>query len=67
MLWYICTVLDPPRDQFKTVQKAFVNLIWNSCHWPPQGILYLPVAEGVQGFIHLESKVLAMRLQMLQK
>lgn len=39
----------------------------DGCHWLPPGILYLRVAEGGQGLIHLESKVLAMRLQSLQK
>lgn len=67
MLWHKFTVLDPPKELLLGVQKAFVNFFWDGCHWLPQGVLYLPVAEGGQGLIHLESKVLAMRLQSLQK
>ncbi len=67
MLWHKFTVLDPPKELLIGVQKAFVNFLWDGCHWLPSGILYLPVAEGGQGLIHLESKVMAMRLQSLQK
>ncbi len=67
MLWHTFTVLDPPKELLSGGQKAFVNFFWDGCHWLPPGILYLPVAEGGQGLIHLESKVLAMRLQNLYK
>ncbi len=58
--------MDPPKELLVGLQKAFVNFFWDGCHWLPPGILYLPVAEGGQGLIHLESKVMAMRLQSLQ-
>lgn len=67
MLWHRCTVLDPPKELLIGVQKAFVNFFWDGCHWLPPGVLYLPVAEGGQGLIHLESKIMAMRLHTLQK
>lgn len=67
MLWHKFTVLDPPKELLLGVQKAFINFFWDGCHWLPPGVLYLPVAEGGQGLIHLESKILAMRLQSLQK
>lgn len=67
MLWHKCTVLDPPKELITGVQKAFVKFFWDGCHWLPPGVLYLPVAEGGQGLIHLESKIMAMRLHTLQK
>lgn len=67
MIWHKCTVLDPPKELLIGVQKAFVKFFWDGCHWLPPGVLYLPVAEGGQGLIHLESKILAMRLHTLQK
>ncbi len=67
MLWHTFTVLDPPKELLVGLQKAFVNFFGDGCHWLPPGILYLPVAKGGQGLIHLESKVMAMRLQSLQK
>ncbi len=63
MLWHTFTVLDPPKELLVGLQKTFVNFLGDGCHWLPPGILYLPVAEGGQGLIHLESKVMAMRLQ----
>ncbi len=44
-----------------------MGFFWNGHHCLIPGILYLPVAEGGQGLIHIESKFLAMRLQTLQK
>lgn len=59
MLWHKVTILNPPKDMPTTIQKAFVDLFWNGHHWLIAGILYLPVAEGGQGLIHIESKILA--------
>ncbi len=67
MLWHRVTVLNPPKELLITIQKAFVDFFWNGHHWLIPGILYLPVAEGGQGLIHIESKILAMRLQTLQR
>ncbi|XDV12372.1 hypothetical protein PO909_001067 [Leuciscus waleckii] len=67
MLWHKLTVLNPPKDFFIKIQKAFVDFFWNGHHWLPPGVLYLPVAEGGQGLIHVESKMKAMRLQTLKK
>lgn len=67
MLWHRVTVLNPPKEMLTTIQKAFVDFFWNGHHWLIPGILYLPVAEGGQGLIHIESKILAMRLQTLQR
>jgi len=35
MLWHKFTVLDPPKDLLKSVQKALVNFFWDGCHWLP--------------------------------
>lgn len=67
MLWHKLTVLKPPKDFFIKIQKAFIEFFWNGHHWLPPGVLFLPVAEGGQGLIHLESKMKALRLQTLKK
>lgn len=50
MLWHKLTVLSPPKVFFIKI------FFWNGHHWFPPGVLYLPVAEGGQGLIHVESK-----------
>lgn len=67
MLWHRLTVLDPPAELVSSLQKVFVNFIWDSNHWLPPGLLYLPVAEGGQGLVDISAKVKAMRLQSAQK
>ncbi len=56
MLWHRVTVLNPPKELLITIQKAFVDLLWNGHHWLIPEILYLPMAEGGQGLIHNAQK-----------
>lgn len=67
VLWHRVTVLNPPKEMLITLQTAFVDFFWNGLHCLIPGILYLPVAEGAQGLIHIESEISAMRLQTLQR
>lgn len=67
MLWHRRTVLDPPEELLIQLQKAFVDFFWGGRYCLPPGVLCLPVIEGGQGFLHLVSKVKAMRLQTAQK
>jgi len=49
------------------IQKTFVEFFWKGHHWLPTEVLYLLVAEGEQGLIHVESKMKSMRLQTLKR
>lgn len=67
MLWHKTTVLDPPSELIGSIQREFINFFWDGYHWLAPGVLHLPLSEGGQGLIHVESKVLALRLQTLQR
>ena len=44
-----------------------VDFFWSSHHWRRAAVLYLPVHEGGQGLVDLESRVAAFRLQVAQR
>lgn len=62
----MATVLDPPEELLSQLQKALVDFFGGGHYWFPPGVLCLPVFVGVQGLIHLASKVKAIRLQTAQ-
>lgn len=66
-LWHRLAVLSPPRGVLEDLQKKVVDFFWSGYHWLRAQILYLPVSEGGQGLVDLESRVTAFRLQAAQK
>ena len=65
-LWHKFTVLNPPDSLVDDIQKALVNFFWNGHHWLRAAVLYLPVQEGGQGLIDIQSRVAVLRLQAVQ-
>lgn len=66
-LWHKLTILPPPRGLLPNVQKVLVDTFWSGQHWLKAAVLYLPLQEGGQGLIDLESRVAAFRLQAVQR
>ena len=40
-LLYIISVLQPPQNYISSLQKAFIDFIWQGRHWVKSDILYL--------------------------
>ena len=40
-LWYIISVLQPPQNYISSLQKAFIDFVWQGRHWVKSDILYL--------------------------
>ena len=66
-LWHKMTVLEPPRTLIKEIQQKLVDFFWSGQHWIKAAALYLPVVEGGQGLVDVESRVAAFRLQAAQR
>lgn len=66
-LWHKMAVVDPPVNLVKDIQRQLVNFFWSGQHWLRAAVLYLPVCEGGQGLIDIESRVAAFRLQAAQR
>ena len=66
-LWHRLTVLTPPRGLIHAIQKEIVDFFWSGQHWTRASVLYLPVQEGGQGLVDINSRVTAFRLQTAQR
>ena len=66
-LWHKLIVLAPPPGLVKELQRCLVNFFWSGQHWLKASALYLPVAEGGQGLIDIQSRTAAFRLQTAQR
>lgn len=44
-----------------------MNFFWSGEHWTRAAVLYLPVYEGGQGLVDVKSRIVAFRLQAVQK
>ena len=66
-LWHRLTVLTPPRGLINAIQKEIVDFFWSGQHWTQASVLYLPVQEGGQGLVDINSRVTAFRLQTAQR
>ncbi len=60
-------VLTPPRSLVEDIQRAIVDFFWSGKRWVQAAVLYLPVAEGGQGLINIQSKIASFRLQTAQR
>ena len=67
VLWHKLSCVDPPVGLLARLQAILVDFFWDRLHWVPQGVLFLPRAEGGQGLVHLASRLATFRLQFLQK
>ncbi|KAL2076997.1 hypothetical protein ACEWY4_027414 [Coilia grayii] len=66
-LWHRLACVDPPAQLLSKIQSILVDFFWDSLHWVPQSVLYLPKEEGGQGLVHLQSRTAAFRLQFVQR
>lgn len=66
-LWHKLSCVDPPVGLLSRLQTILVNFFWDSLHWVPQSVLFLPKEEGGQGLVHLPSRHATFRLQFIQK
>lgn len=66
-LWHKLIVLEPPSDLICNIQRKIVDFFWSGEHWTRAAVLYLPVHEGGQGLVDVKSRIVAFRLQAVQK
>lgn len=66
-LWHKLIALTPPRGFIEDIQRTILDFFWSGKHWIRAAALYLPVAEGGQGLVDVQSKVAAFRLQSAQR
>ena len=55
-LWHRLAGMEPPKGLLGRLQAVNVDSFWDSLHWVPKGILFLPKEEGGQGLVHLASR-----------
>ena len=54
-LWYIISVLQPPQNYISSLQKVFIDFVWQGRHWVKSDILYLRKSQGGLGFVPILS------------
>ena len=60
-------VFTPTGGLLKELQRVLIDSFWSGQHWLRAAVLFLPLQEGGQGRIDLESRVAAFRLQAAQR
>ena len=62
-LWYVATVVPPPRHYVKLVQKRAFDFLWSSRNEPVRReTMYLSVEEGGVGVVNIRLKVQSLLL-----
>ncbi|XP_042577048.1 mucolipin-1b [Cyprinus carpio] len=58
---------EPPEDLVRKIQQQLVDFFWSGQHWLKAPVLYLPIREGGQGLVDINSRIKAFRLQTVQR
>ncbi|KAJ3586646.1 hypothetical protein NHX12_013042 [Muraenolepis orangiensis] len=66
-LWHRLMALTPPRNLMEDIQREIVDFFWSGRHWVCGAALYLPLAEGGQGLICIQSKMASFRLRTVSR
>ncbi|KAJ3609348.1 hypothetical protein NHX12_023871 [Muraenolepis orangiensis] len=66
-LWHRLMALTPPRNLVSSIQQDIVDFFWSGRHWVRAAALYLPLAEGGQGLICIQSKIASFRLRTVSR
>ncbi|KAJ3590378.1 hypothetical protein NHX12_008329 [Muraenolepis orangiensis] len=66
-LWHRLMALTPPRNLMSSIQQEIVDFFWSGRHWVRAAALYLPLAEGGQGLISIQSKIASFRLRTVSR
>ncbi|KAJ3586247.1 hypothetical protein NHX12_012647 [Muraenolepis orangiensis] len=66
-LWHRLMALTPPRNLVSSIQQEIVDFFWSGRHWVRAAALYLPLAEGGQGLISIQSKIASFRLRTVSR
>ncbi|KAJ3586493.1 hypothetical protein NHX12_012891, partial [Muraenolepis orangiensis] len=59
--------LTPPRNLVSSIQQDIVDFFWSGRHCVRAAALYLPLAEGGQGLICIQSKIASFRLRTVSR
>ena len=54
-LWYIILVLQPPQNYIVSLQKVFIDFVWQGRHWVKSDILYSRKSHDSLGLVHILS------------
>ncbi|KAL6457542.1 hypothetical protein MHYP_G00345050 [Metynnis hypsauchen] len=49
-------VLEPPEELTRRLQKKVVYFFWSAQHWTRAAVVFLPVEEGGQGLVDIQSR-----------
>ena len=66
-LWYIISVLQPPQNFISSLQKVFIDFVWQGRHWVKSNILYLRKSQGGLGLVYILSILHAFRLRFIHE
>ena len=66
-MWYIISVLQPPQNYISSLQKVFIDCVWQGRHWVKSDIFYLRKSQGGLGLVHILSRLHTFRLRFIHK
>ena len=59
--------LQPPHNYISSLQKVFIDFVWQGRHWVKSDILYLRKSQGGLGLVHILSRLHAFRLRFIHE
>ena len=60
-------MLQPPQNCISSLQKVFIDFVWQSRHYVKSDILYLHKSQGGLGLVHILSRLHAFRLRFIHE
>ena len=57
----------PPQNYISSLQKVFIDFIWQGRHWVKSYILYLCKSHGGLGFVPILSRLHPFRLRFIHE
>ena len=60
-------MLQPPQNYIPSLQKVFIDFVWQGRHWVKSDILYLCKSQGGLGLVHILSRLHAFRLRFIHE
>ena len=62
---YIISVLQPPQNYISSLQKVFIDFLWQGRHWVKSDILYLRKSHDGLGLVYILSRLHAFRVRFI--
>ena len=64
-VWYMLSVLEPAADYSVTLQKKFIDCVWQGRHWISREKIVLSKGQGGLGLVDINCRLLSFRARFI--